>query len=419
MINNTDNGRRALVVGLGISGLSAAIRLRGIGWEPVLAERAPGRRTEGYFIGLFGAGTAAAARLGFLGDLTDRACHTGSTHEVDRAGRGRRCVGFHELPGTPRLLLRGDVEAAAFRALPPEVEIRYATEPVAIEQDDGGVEVTLRDTATGRSRTERFDLVVGADGVRSAVRELVFGPARVRRLNYMVGAVKLAEPVPGIRPGDGAVLAEVGRSMWLFPFTGTTPAALFSYRTSDVAAEFGAPPIDRLRAAFGPEPPGALLEAVLTEFERAERPLFDSAEQIRLTSWHRGRVVLLGDSAWCMTLYSGMGASAGMAGAHLLGTLLAAHPGRLDLALGEWERRLRPFVTYHQREALRQRQFFTPASRFQRAVRSTVLCGLKSPRTGGFHRWVLDTTAAKSQRMKSLDISAPIGREAEPALTAK
>ncbi|UJW29399.1 FAD-dependent monooxygenase [Saccharothrix sp. AJ9571] len=413
MITSNGNGRRALVVGLGISGLSTAIRLRRVGWEPVLVERAPARRTEGYFLGLFGAGLAAAERLGFLGDLADRASRGGTTYEVDRSGRGRRSVGFHELPGTPRVLLRGDVEAAAFRALPPGVEIRFATEPVALEQDPGGVEVTLLDTATGRLGTERFDLVVGADGVRSAVRELLFGPvdAHVRRLNYMVGAVKLARPVPGFEPGDGAVLAEVGRSMWLFPFTGTTPAALFSYRTTDVAAEFTAPPIDRLRAAFGPEPPGGLLAAVLAEFERAERPLFDSAEQIRLDRWHHGRVVLLGDSAWCMTLYSGMGASAGMAAAQLLGTLLAHHPGRVDLALRDWEHRLRPFVTYHQREALKQRQFFTPASRFQRVARSTVLRGLKSPRTGGFFRRVLDTTAAKAQRMKALDISAPVAPE--------
>ncbi|MBN6040612.1 FAD-dependent monooxygenase [Amycolatopsis sp. 195334CR] len=406
MITSTGNGRRALVVGLGISGLSTAISLRRAGWEPVVVERAPARRTEGYFIGLFGAGTAAAARLGFLGDLADRASRDGSIHEVDRSGRGRRCVGFHELPGTPRVLLRGDVEAAAYRALPPGVAIRFATVPTAIEQDPDGVEVTLRDTATGRSGTERFDLVVGADGVRSAVRALAFGPAgvHVRRLNYMVGAVKLARPVPGFRPGDGAVLAEVGRSMWLFPFTGTTPAALFSYRTTDVAAEFTAPPIDRLRAAFGPEPPGALLEAVFAEYERAERPLFDSAEQIRLDRWHRGRVVLLGDSAWCMTLYSGMGASTGMAAAQLLGTLLARYP--VADALDRWERRLRPFVAYHQREAVRQRQFFTPASRLERVARSTVLCGLKSPRSGGFFRWLLDTTAGKAQRMKAMDISA-------------
>ncbi|MEU8248940.1 hypothetical protein [Nonomuraea sp. NPDC048916] len=59
----TDNtGRRALVVGLGISGIATALRLRQIGWTPVVIERAAARRSGGYFIALFGAGRSAAGR---------------------------------------------------------------------------------------------------------------------------------------------------------------------------------------------------------------------------------------------------------------------------------------------------------------------------------------------------------------------
>ncbi|MEV4049475.1 FAD-binding protein, partial [Streptomyces sp. NPDC049744] len=45
--------KRALVVGLGIAGMSAAIGLRRAGWTPVIVERAPERRTGGYFVALF------------------------------------------------------------------------------------------------------------------------------------------------------------------------------------------------------------------------------------------------------------------------------------------------------------------------------------------------------------------------------
>jgi 2-polyprenyl-6-methoxyphenol hydroxylase and related FAD-dependent oxidoreductases len=64
--------RRALIVGLGISGLAAALRLHQIGWQVEIIERAPARRTGGYFIGLFGAGRHAAQRLGLLDLLHDR-----------------------------------------------------------------------------------------------------------------------------------------------------------------------------------------------------------------------------------------------------------------------------------------------------------------------------------------------------------
>lgn len=43
----------------------------------------------------------------------------------------------------------------------------------ALDQDEGGVDVTFR-----RSAPRRFDFVVGADGMHSTVRRLVFGPER-------------------------------------------------------------------------------------------------------------------------------------------------------------------------------------------------------------------------------------------------
>ncbi|MFC5826091.1 hypothetical protein [Nonomuraea insulae] len=65
----SSSSRRALVVGLGVSGIATAIGLRRIGWDPVIVERAPGRRSGGYFV-LFGAGQAAARRLGIgAGDV--------------------------------------------------------------------------------------------------------------------------------------------------------------------------------------------------------------------------------------------------------------------------------------------------------------------------------------------------------------
>lgn len=124
-------GRRALVVGMGISGIAAALRLRQIGWTPVIIERGTGRRSGGYFIALFGAGRAAARRLGILDNLIDRGPE-GDAYDIDRAGGRRPGLGFKDFPGRPWMMLRGDVEEAGFAALPFDVEIRYATVPTRI-----------------------------------------------------------------------------------------------------------------------------------------------------------------------------------------------------------------------------------------------------------------------------------------------
>ncbi|MEU5263093.1 FAD-dependent monooxygenase [Amycolatopsis sp. NPDC021455] len=353
---------RVLVMGMGVSGIATAGRLHAAGWTPVLVERAPGRRSGGYFVALFGAGKAAAARLGLDAHLHDRSSPRPPV-TLDRHGRRRPGAGFGDLPGKPWLMLRGDAEEAAYAVLPDDVEIRYSTVPTAIEQDGDGVDVTLRNTETGTSVTERFDLVVGADGLRSTVRSLVFGPHEdhLRRLGYMVVAFEYDGTPAGLPAGQGATLLEPGRSMWVFAFADHNPTIMLTYRTGDVDAEFTRSPAERVRAVFG-EPLGRTLGDVVDQLEAADAVLFDSVEQVRMPRWHRGRVVLVGDSAWCVTLYAGMGVSSGLTGADLLGTMLERHDD-VETALAGWERALRPYIGHYQDGAFGDRKIFMADSR--------------------------------------------------------
>ncbi|MEU8679933.1 FAD-dependent monooxygenase [Streptomyces sp. NPDC048611] len=403
--NDSGHGRRALVVGLGISGIAAALRLRQAGWDPVIVEKAASRRSGGYFIALFGAGRSAARRLGILDGLTDRTPRDGANFTIDRVGNRRLGLGYTDLPGKPWMMLRGDIEQAGFDQLPADLDIRYSTVPTHIRQDADGVDVTLADTAAGTSATERFDLVVGADGLRSTVRQLAFGPHEnyLRRLNYIVAAFQLNGPVSGVSPDDGTILLEPDRSMWIFPFADRPPSVLLSYRTDDVDAEFSASPAERVRAAFGHGPTGRTLGEALDALETADDLLFDSVEQVHMDRWHRGRVVLLGDAAWCVTLYAGMGASAGIAGADLLGTMLDRHPGHVGRALAEWEHALRPYVEHYQNNGTQQRRFFVPANRFQLAFRRVMTRGMRTPATSRVIRRL--QARGKTARFKEMDIA--------------
>ncbi|MFI7635949.1 FAD-dependent monooxygenase [Nonomuraea sp. NPDC049400] len=398
---------RALVVGLGIAGIATAVRLRQVGWEPVLVERAPARRSSGYFIVLFGTGIASARRLGVLEAIGDRTHPQLAVYEVNRTGRRTPGVAPGELPNLvtrPRQLLRGDIEQGLFSALPADVEIRYSTVPTRITQDDSAAEVTLHDIASGATVTERFDLVVGADGMRSTVRNLAFGSEDyLHALNYMIGVTALDAPIEGFGLHEGLTLAEPGRSAWTFPFHRHAPSLLFSYRTDDVNAEFSRPAIESIRAAFGPQPAGPLLENLFTRFEQAPQYLFDSVHQVKMPRWHRGRVVLVGDAAWCVTLYAGMGASSAIAGGELLGTMLRRHPGDLPGALREWEARMRPFIHAEQNNALVMRTLFTPHDRKEQIMRTVMLRLMQAPVIGSAMGRIMPGPDMKN---KELDVAA-------------
>ncbi|MFI1734115.1 FAD-dependent monooxygenase [Streptomyces acidicola] len=368
--------RRALIVGSGISGLAAALSLHRAGWQPLIVERAPERRTGGYFVRFNGPGYAAAERLGILDSLPDRRDPQGRTFEVDSRGRLAPGLTFPEqVNGTPlRMLLRSDLERVLYEAVQDLVEIRYGTGPAAITQDRHQVTVTLTDGSV-----ESADLLIGADGIHSTVRSMVFGPEDLYRkdFDHVVAACVMDGPLPGMRDGDGVVATAPGRSAWINSYRDHPPVAFLLYRTDWPAAEIRKKPSVALRQAFAGFG-GDVVPAMLEAMDRSESVLFDQVSQIHLGRWSQGRVVLLGDSAWCMTLHSGQGSGMGIAGAELLARLLIEH-GDLSTALGCWEQQLRPIVARYQKEALRMRHFFMPANRFGHIARSTLIRAASTP----------------------------------------
>ncbi|GAA4964872.1 2-polyprenyl-6-methoxyphenol hydroxylase-like FAD-dependent oxidoreductase [Nonomuraea thailandensis] len=372
--------RRALVVGLGIAGMSAAIGLRQAGWRPVIVERATERRRGGYFVGLMPQGRQAAADLGIAGHLhTRNPPGGGKAYSLTRRGNREPGLGFLHQPGAPAAVVRGDIEAALWQGIRRDgtsepVDVRFATKPVEIDDTGTDVRVLLENTGTGAWRRESFDLVVGADGLRSSVRRMVFGPHEdfMTTWDAMICAFQLQAQVPSFAAADSVISAREGRGAWVFGFADLPPTALLTYRTGDVEGQFAGSTIERLRTAFS-DMDDPVVRHALDSLEQAPDFLFDSVHQVKMPRWSRERVVLVGDAAWCLNLYSGMGATFALRGGAELGRALRESPGDLGVALTAWESRLRPAITRHQRLARMKQQLFVPSSRPAEALRSVVL----------------------------------------------
>jgi len=375
--------KRALVVGLGIAGMSAAIGLRRAGWTPVIVERAPERRTWGYYIFMFQEGLQAAADLGIADHLHTRNPEWrpgGNSWTVDRRGRRKPALGLLDAPSGLASVLRSDIEAALWQGIAGNgtedaVEVRFATTPVEITEGAGGVQVLLEDAGAGKRYREDFDLVVGADGMRSSVRRMVFGPDEDYMVNWkaMICAFQLKEQVPSYEASDSILVARPKRAVWVFGLADHAPCAWLTYRTEDIPDRFAGSAIEQLRAVFSGMDDDPVVRHVLNSLEEAPDHVFDSIHQVKMPRWSTGRVVLVGDAAWCMNTYSAMGSSSSLRGSAALGVAFEEHPDDIAAALDAWETGLRPYITRQQRSARIKQQRFVPSSRPVEVLHSVVL----------------------------------------------
>lgn len=353
--------KRAVIVGAGIAGLATALRLGQDGWRTVVAERAPARRSSGYMVNLLGPGYNAAERLGLLPALSAHDLGL-FTHVLIRAdGRPKFTVpsAIAEAAVGKRTLsvFRGDLESTLYEAVRNRAEIRFGTTVASIDQDADQVRVVLSD-----GTTEHADLLVGADGVHSATRTALFGSGFQVDLPYVVGAFPLAYPVAGVPDSSGVTFIGPGRTAAIVNLGPDRSSAFFTYRCADPTADLRRGPVDALDAVFGDL--GAGVSDAIRHLEKDPAgAYFDAVSQVVMPRWSTGRALLLGDAAWCVTLFAGHGAALALAGADQLGAALQWH-NDIPAALADWESGLRPEALKRQALARRGMLRYAPPSRF-------------------------------------------------------
>lgn len=236
------------------------------------------------------------------------------------------------------------------------VELRFGTSIRSLEDKGDSVEVTFEGGGT-----DAFDLVIGADGLHSNVRGLVFGEEAqfTKFLGYHVAAFRCAGiALPSRRTFD--ILRTPHKQAGVADLPDGDVLAYFIFaRDSDAYV----PRDEReplLRSVFGEM--GGVVPALLDGLQDASSIYMDTTTQIEMPSWHQGRVVLIGDAAYCLTLISGQGASMAMGGAYALAEALASHE-QIDKALAAYDARLRPFVEELQAKAEKFASSFVPSSR--------------------------------------------------------
>lgn len=297
---------KAVVVGAGISGVATAIGLAARGTEVQLVEKRKNVDALGSGITLIGPALRALEQLGVVDECVDQGYRIDTFATLDLNGE---LVSKFDLPspegsnlpgmlGMTRPTLHRHLLA---RAAALGVQIRTGTEPVSILERDAAVEVGFND-----GTSSSFDLLVGADGVKSSVRKHLFGEVPL----VFRGQACIRVVLPRLPEFTGEVQFQPAGNVFV-GFTPTSETSMYMY-ISFPAEEAGWPSQEELlhlvRAMI--EPFGGPMDRIRGTITNPDQLNLAKFHTVILPApWSIGRTVIVGDAAHCPTPQLAAGAA--------------------------------------------------------------------------------------------------------------
>ncbi|MBL1081074.1 FAD-dependent monooxygenase [Streptomyces actinomycinicus] len=353
---------RILISGAGVAGPVLAYWLTRHGFRVTVVERAPAlRRTGGHAVDLFRPALDISEKMGVLPRIEERATATnrmtvqqeGARHlvRVDLAKIFRATSGRHVE------IMRDELSEIYYDAARDDAEYVFGDSVTAIAPDG---EVRFENAAP-----RRFDLVIGADGLHSNVRRLVFD--EVSLAGGFIGAYFGVLSLPNA-PGLDRELrmhVGVGRTAGMYGARHLGDARVLFLFRSERELGFHHHDVPRqkelLRGAFAGMHPD--VDGWLDELDRTPAFYFDSITQLRMDTWSRGRVTLVGDAGYCPGPAVGGSTSLAVVGAYVLAGELARAGGDHERAFPAYEQAMAEHVRGSRAAALSAAKTLVPTSR--------------------------------------------------------
>lgn len=330
----------AVISGAGIAGPALAHQLTARGWSTTVLERFPQRRDEGQNVDVRGAAREVVRRMGLDGDI--RAANTGEIGTRFVRADGSPAASFpvggrgdSDGPTAELEILRGELSRILIENT-PDTDYRFGIQISDVADDGDRVQIALQD---GTSLDA--DLLVIAEGLHSRSRRFVT-PVDVTDLGMYFAYATIPRLDSDDRWWNWQHVTE-SRGVHLRPDNLGTTRAILTF-ISDVR---GLEELDRagqltiLRRTFADV--GGAAPRVLADLESGAPMYFSVAGQVHSPTWSKGRIALLGDSAFCNATFGGAGTSLALIGAYILAGELAAR-GAVTDALRRYEHAMKPFT---------------------------------------------------------------------------
>ncbi|KAI4662494.1 uncharacterized protein J4E79_004784 [Alternaria viburni] len=389
-----------LISGSGIAGPVTAYWLHRFmpTCQITIVERSPEPRLGGQAVDLRSSALPIVKKMGILEKVKEKTTTEVGMQFVYRDGERRatfEATGEEERQSATSEyeILRGDMARIVYELTLSNPNIKYVFGEMAteVQQDGSKGSKALVTFANGKLPPTEFDVVIGADGQMSRTRRIVFGHGPknddyLHRLGQYSALFTMPRESVDTQYAQW-YNASRGRLFLLRPDQYGTTRAYLAITDGDLSRF---EEIDKLlkkgtreeqQAWFEKEFEGAgwQTERCIREMKRADDFYMQQIAQVRMDTWHKGCVALVGDAAYCPSPISGVGTGAAIVGAYVLAGEISRSQDDIPTALTNYERITREYVDKAQKLIPGAPQIANPQTEWGIKVFNTVTGTLSHP----------------------------------------
>ncbi|KAE8453545.1 hypothetical protein EG329_010406 [Mollisiaceae sp. DMI_Dod_QoI] len=347
-----DTQHHILICGASIAGPVLSLFLSRSGIKTTIIERAASLRTTGQQIDIRGSGLTVVQRLGLEDIIRSKTTDEEGIEFVTEKGKQIASFPVNKEIGMSFTsdieILRGELALIFYHASTKKKETEYIFGDHVTEIEDSGkkVQVTL-----DSGKKLEFDLIIGADGMNSKTRRIAF--PKIKNPLKSLGQYIAFFTIP-YQDSDGTFArwynAPGGRSIFLRPDKiGCTRAYLAVM--SSVPAGYEKMNEEEQKKMFRDlfSDAGWEVSRVLDGMDKTDDWYMQEIAQVKMPTWHQGRVALVGDAAYAPSPISGMGTSLAIVGAYVLAGEIVTNGADYEQAFKNYEEKMRGYVDKAQR----------------------------------------------------------------------